>query len=194
MGVGRTQAQGCRAGCFCCVAGGWCMRRRPLVSLPQPPAARRPPPALFSPPPGPACSAFGFMFDQAAFVASHRRKARVAAFLQQFRASQARRAAAEAQGPGAAAVRLLLRKRACPPALPPPALSPAPDQPALAPAPGHRLPPPRRRCWRCLSPSGCAWRPRALPPTTPLSTRRAPRGRPWGQRRWLLDALGALLR
>lgn len=35
-----------------------------------------------------ACSAHGFMFDHGAFAAAHQRKARVAAFLQLFRASQ----------------------------------------------------------------------------------------------------------
>jgi hypothetical protein len=37
--------------------------------------------------------AHGFVFDQAAFIAAHRRKAKVAAFLQQFRNSQASRVA-----------------------------------------------------------------------------------------------------
>lgn len=34
------------------------------------------------------CSAHGFLFDQAAFIAAYRRKAKVAAFLAQFRNSQ----------------------------------------------------------------------------------------------------------
>ncbi len=36
----------------------------------------------------PACRAHGFVFDQAAFIAAHRRKSKVAAFLLQFRNSQ----------------------------------------------------------------------------------------------------------
>lgn len=39
------------------------------------------------------CRAHGFVFDQAAFILAHRRKAKVAAFLQQFRNSQASGAA-----------------------------------------------------------------------------------------------------
>lgn len=36
----------------------------------------------------PCCRAHGFVFDQAAFVLSHRRKDKITSFLQQFRNSQ----------------------------------------------------------------------------------------------------------
>jgi len=47
--------------------------------------------ALLSSLPPLLCRAHGFVFDQAAFIAAFKRKAKVAAFLQQFRNSQASR-------------------------------------------------------------------------------------------------------
>ena len=48
----------------------------------------------------PACSAYGYVFDQPAFILSHKRKDKIAAFLQQFRNSQAGLAGAGRGGVG----------------------------------------------------------------------------------------------
>lgn len=59
--------------CLCCAVAGGLL-----------PSTHHQPPASSDP----LCSAHGFVFDQAAFILSHRRKDKVAAFLQQFRNSQ----------------------------------------------------------------------------------------------------------